>query len=352
MREPQIFHRATHGRHVALGVIDGLARALRVLGTVPPPLGRIECQIVRQTAPIARTFTPPLILSTFRNSTGFVIADGTYAREGEPGERRPLGDGIYKLRVRGEYYRDSDEFDLAWPLPLQQHRIPLNQPNTADNIALLPGPAYPLPDVTTSRFQLGPTILRGSLYTASGDPLRDVVVEVLNLTPFLAPPELPPLAAADWPFLATATNARGDWALVLPSRRYYDAAPEITPGINPPALERTFAIRIHYSPTPFDVNEPNVELASDHGVRNTALRGQVVGPGGRPIAGAQISTTVSAATSVTRANGTWFLYFDLDQPDVNSVTVTATTPDGATLSASSVDVRNRATVFVPTFHFS
>src|SRR5207302_10535608 len=102
------------------------------------------------------------------------------------------------------------------------------------------------------------------------------------------------------------SDERGGWTLVLPGRRYYDNAPEVPPP-NSPAIARPLTIRIHYPNAPaLDLVE-NVELGTEHSVPNTALRGQVVGSGGSPIGGAVMSTSVSAATSVTRANGLWFL---------------------------------------------
>lgn len=180
----KVFEQAVHTRQVAVSVIDGLARALRTAGEFPPPLGEIACHILGQTVPVARTFDPPLILWTFRNHSGFLILDGTYAREGARAPRLPLNAGTYRIRVRGAYYQDT-EFSLVWPPPDDEARIPRTQPNKLDNIELLPGGAYPLPDVTTGRFQLGVTILRGSLFMSSGDPIPDVLVEVINLPQFL-----------------------------------------------------------------------------------------------------------------------------------------------------------------------
>jgi len=350
----QIFHQVPHSRYVALGVVDGLARALRTLGSVPPPQGEIECQIVRQTAPVARTFDPPRILWTFRNATGFLITDGTYVTRERRHDRRPLGDGAYDVRVRGDVYEDA-EFALAWPVPPDTVRIPLNQPGKPDNVELRPGPSYPLPDVTLARLQLGPTILRGSLVTEAGDPIAGTAVEILNPPPFLAPPELPPLVAADWPFMEATSSARGDWILVLPPRRYINNTAEIPPGMNPPPITMPITVRIHYDGGPLDLLLPNVELGTDVAVRNTALRGQVVGPGGRPIAGAEITTSLGPQTSRSRDNGLWFLHYPLDQfppGSITPVTVTALAPDGATANDSSTSVKSGATVVVPTFHFS
>jgi hypothetical protein len=348
MSVSQLSGQAVHTRLWAISVTDGLARALRVAGEFPPPAGAVACQIPEQLAPLARTFEPPLVLWSFRNHSGFLIVDGTVAHEGDRERRIPLGAGTYRVRVRAAYYQDQ-EFTLAWPPPEGQTRIPVGPQDAALNIELRPGAAYPLPDVTAGRFQLGPTILRGSLFTPAGEPLPGVLVEIVNLPPFLQPQELPPLTLAEWPFVRATTSARGDWVLVLPGRRYLDNAPEIPGGFNPPPITKRFTLRVHYSAGPVDLPQ-TVALGTEHSVRNTALRGQVVGPGGRPMAGAQIATSAGPATSVSRGDGVWFLYFALDQLTVNNVTVTVTTPDGATASDSSATLRAGATVVVPTFH--
>jgi hypothetical protein len=173
---------------------------------------------------------------------------------------------------------------------------------------------------------------------------------VVNL-PFLNPPELPTLG--QWPFLRAATDDRGDWAIVLPGRRYIDNAPEIPgPGVLP--ITRQITFNLHYVPGNPTVVTRTFPLGGEHSLRNTALRGRVVGPGGRPIAGAQITTSAGPVTSTTRDDGEWRLYFAFDQfaqDSLTSVTVTATTPEGATASNSSVQVRGDGTVVVPTFRF-
>ncbi|HEY8147685.1 MAG TPA: hypothetical protein VIK51_02060 [Vicinamibacteria bacterium] len=349
----QVFEQAVHARLVALSVTDSLLRALRLAGEFPPPLGDIECRIVAQTAPIARDFDPPLLLTTFRNQSGFLIADGSYAREREPGRPFPLGDGTYKVQVRGQYYQ-RETFDLVWPPGGNQTRIPL--PDAQGNpvtVALLPGPAYPLPDTTTARLQLGPTILRGSLYSTAGDPIAGVDVEVVGLA-FLQPPELP--ALPDWSrFLKAKTNEKGDWAILLPGRRYLDPMPEL-PAPNQLPVRKAITFDVHYDPnSPPTSYTRTFELGGEQSLRNTALRGQVVGRGGRPVTGAQITTSLGSGTSVSRDNGIWFLYFGIDQFPPNaagpSVTVTATTPDGASASDSSGVVQPGGTVVIPTFRF-
>jgi hypothetical protein len=288
------------------------------------------------------------MLWTFRNASGFLILDGTYSRETRREPRLPLADGTYRIRVGSDLYLDA-EFALDWP-PLQlPPRLPLvlGQPG---NVVLLPGPAYPLPDVTTTRFQLGPTIIRGTLFEPNGTPIPDVPVEAINLLPFLTPTELPPIT--NWPFLQSTSSQTGDWAVVLPGRRYLDPAPELPPGPNPPPFTKPITIRIHYPGGPFTDVTNAVELGTEFSLRNTALRGQVLTGGGLPIKDAVVQTSVSAATSLTRPDGTWFLYFDLNQPDVAAVTVTVTTPGGATASDATAQVRHGATVVVPTFRVS
>jgi hypothetical protein len=125
--------------------------------------------------------------------------------------------------------------------------------------------------------------------------------------------------------------------------------------MNPPPITMPITVRIHYDGGPLDLLLPAVELGTDVAVRNTALRGQVVGPGGRPIAGAEITTSLGPQTSRSRDNGLWCLYYELDQfppGSVTPVTVTALAPDGATAHDSSARVKGGATVVVPTFHFS
>ena len=55
---------------------------------------------------------------------------------------------------------------------------------------------------------------------------------------------------------------------------------------------------------------------------------------------------------MTRRDGVWFLYFDLNQPSVPTVNVTVTAPDGSTATDATATVRHGATIVVPTFHFS
>ena len=343
-----VFQQTTHATRVGISVTDALVRALRTAGAFPPLAGTVECRVVAQTSPLARTFNPPRLLHTARHAGGFLSTEGTWTA-GPPGPPLPLAPGTYAVEVRGDYYRPL-VFTLVWPPAPGQMRVPLDGVGQPDTLALLPAASYPLPDGTTSRFQLGPTLIRGALFSENGAPLAGRRVEALNL-PILNPPELPALAA--WPFMVTESSASGDWALVLPGRRYINAAAESLPVTNPPTPPLTAVVttRVTYALGLVTDVPLTVEFAAENALRNTALRGQVTGPGGRPLAGVSITTTVNARQSVTRADGVWFLYFDLNQADVAGVTVTATLPDGTTASAVGVPVRRFATVVVPTMQF-
>ena len=346
MNTATLFEQFNPSPLMALSVVDSLARALRMNGEFPPPLGEIRCEILEISAPVQRTFDPPRVLYTFRNRSGYVVLDGTYTNSTEPSRRWPLGPGTYRIRVRGDYYQDA-ELSLQWPLPVEARRINVPQqppqPNDPGSVELLPGPSYPLPDTSASRFQLGPTILRGSALNPDGTGISAIRAEVINL-PFLAPTTLP--ALGDWPFLSANTDARGDWTLVLPDRRYIDNAPEIPPQ----PVVKPISVRVHY-PSGAVTRQRNVRLGTEFALRNTALRGQVLGAGGKPITDAVISTSVNALTSKTRADGVWFLYFDLNQAAVANLTVTATIPTGTSATASAVTLQPEATVVVPTFQF-
>ena len=117
-------------------------------------------------------------------------------------------------------------------------------------------------------------------------------------------------------------------------------------------LSKLFDLRLTIPGGPVINLQRQVPYGREFSLRQTALRGQVSGPSGRPISGAVITTSVNGLTSASRANGLWFLYFAFDQPTVNAVTVTATTPAGASASIPTAHLAHDATTVVPTFHFS
>jgi hypothetical protein len=340
------FEQITHQRLLALSVVDTLAQSLRVNGAFPAPLGPLAYELTAALPPAAAVYVPPLPLWSRRNASGYWLLDGSFSDPDDPEQRRPLADGKYTVRTHSDYYQDAS-FTLTWPPTAQQTRV-LDAANQPLNVSLLPGAAYPLPNTTMSGLQLGPTILRGGTLTSAGDPLAGILVEVVNLA-LIQPPELPPLV--NWqPFLQPLSDDRGGWAIVLPGRRFFDATSEVPPAGTVLPLHRQFTIRTHYPTGQIDRVE-DVVLGSDYAVRNTALRGQVVGPRARPIAGARITSSAGAASSVSRSDGSWFLYFMPDQVTVPNVTVTATLPDGTALSDTTATLLPKMTVVVPTFNF-
>lgn len=353
MATAQSIEHFVHTPLVALGMVDRLAQVLHLGGAFPPALGDITCEIVEATAPVQRIYEPARRLGMQRTRAGYVTLDGSYANPAEPGRDWPLAPGTYRVRVVSTIYRPA-EFTLTWPPAAGDRRVripkaPADQ--NVDNVELYPGAAYPMPDLTLGRNQLGPTVIRGCALASDGTPFAGIVAEVVNL-PFLPPPGNQP-ALGPWPFLQTTTAASGDWALVLPGRLYFDPAPEspaAPPPANSPPMTRQIAVRVAY-PTGTVTVLRNVVLGGEHSVRNTGLRGQVTGSGGRPIAGARITTSVSAATSTTGRDGSWFLYFGLDQPAVANLAVTATTLSQASATDTTASVHPDAIVVVPTFHF-
>jgi hypothetical protein len=334
-------YRATHQRRFALGTVDALASALAANGPQAPPVGELECVVIRQVVPVARDFTPPLTLILHRTAKGFLVLDGTYRVEGQAPVTTPLGNGKYRAVVRGPYYRPT-EFELEWP-PMAL-RTPLVLPAPPDpalqqpvDLELLPSAAYPYPDLTTQPFNLGPTLVRGTFVTAAGDPIQGARVSVIGL---VLNPALPP-----WPFLDTETGPSGDWAILLPDRRRIGYPNETTPPANVTLNIRVTngAAVVNYPPLP-------VTLGRENHVPNTALRGQVTGAGRRPLPGATITTSLGPARSVSRADGQWFLYFDPAQPGAINVSVTATAPDGRTATVPGVTLVQKATVVVPSIH--
>ena len=345
-----IYEEAVHTRRFALSVVDELARVLGTRGPLPPPIGTVVCEIPRQVLPTAVTFDPPLVLWTIRNASGFVIFDGTYARQGSTAARLPLQPGTYRLRIRGEYYQDL-EFNFLWPPAGDEVRVPLDQ-------LLLPGTAYPFPPITPSTFaepntalvsrpySRGFTLIRGSALTASGAPIAGARAELVNFVfqPFPPVPSPPP---PPWTFLACVTGKDGNWAILLPDRlRFKNVAPTTTAVVTHPVT-----IRVTQPDGAFIDLARTIALGTEVSVTQTALRGRTVDGRGLPLAEVTIGTSAGPATSRSRGDGQWSFYFPLNQPDVPAVTVTATAPGGASQSVTT-PVVNSKTVVVPTFAFA
>jgi hypothetical protein len=345
-----IYEEVVHTRRFALSVVDALARALGTRGPLPPPLGAVVCEIPRQVAPAVVIFDPPLVLWTIRNASGFVIFDGTYARSGSTAARLPLQPGTYRLRIRGDYYQNL-EFDLVWPPAGDDVRVPLDQ-------LLLPGASYPFPPITPSTFpepntaltnrpySRGFTLIRGSVLAPSGTPIAGAKAELINFVfqPFPPVPNPPPPA---WTFLSCVTGDDGNWAILLPDRlRFKNVGPATTAAVTHPVT-----IRITQPDGAFIDVARTIALGTEVSLTQTALRGRTVDARGLALSGVTIQTSAGPATSQSRPDGQWSFIFPLNQPDVPAVTVTATTPGGASQSVTIAVVSGK-TVVVPTFAFA
>lgn len=317
-----------------VGAVDLLGRVLATRGPLAGPTCTLQLVLVAQTAPVARTFVPSLSLEVQQSPSGALQIDGRY-RVGEgPVRDVPIADGTYDAELRGEHYRPQP-FVLVWPPAAL--RTPLDAAGVPVDIGLLPGSAYPYPDATALPFGLGPTLVRGAVYAADGDPVANAIVRVIGLAA-LNPPNPP------WPFIETRTGANGDWALVLPDRRRI-GYPAETAAPGPVSM----TIRVTYPPPgpTVDILNVPVTFGRENAVPNTALRGAVTRTGGRPLAGVIITTSANALRSRARSDGRWTLYLDPNQPDVANVAVTATAPDGSSATVNGVAIRNRATIVVP-----
>jgi hypothetical protein len=326
--------------YYAVGTVDLLGQALAVNGPLAQPTCQLSLVLTAQTAPAARTFDPPLTLEVRQTPNGALLIDGRYHVGDGPVRDVPVADGTYSAQVRGDFFR-AQPFTLVWP-PVAA-RTPLDPVTGAPlDVGLLPGPLYPYPDLTSTPFNLGPTLLRGAVFTAAGDPVVNATVAFVGLPAFNP-------ANPAWPFVEARTSDSGDWALLLPDRRRFGYPAETTA-----QAAVVMAISVTYPNGGPVVNIPDVSVTfgRENSLANTALRGVVTRSGGKPRGGIRIRTSVNALESRTRDDGRWSLYFDPNQLDVANVSVTATAADGTNATVAGAAVRKRATVVAPTIHLS
>ena len=117
----------------------------------------------------------------------------------------------------------------------------------------------------------------------------------------------------------------------------------------------TKTVIVHVTPPggpAFNVPDVDVDKGKERALAETALRGWVV-RGGAGVAGATVEVQGRPEKTTTGVDGSWFYYFGLNQPHPSSslVDVTATLPDGSTLTQSNQEVRSRATIVLPPFQF-
>jgi len=303
-----IYERLVFTPLAAITLVDRFVQLRGTRGAFPAPLGAVRFTLIArivQGNPLA--LDPPWLLRAGTNGTGVY----QFANEATAGGR-PLflvPPDHYRLRIDADFYQRV-EIDLAWPTSVDQMPI----------VRLLPGYAYPFPDLTLPRNTI--TLLRGALFNEGG---ATVPIEGAAVT-ITAPPNT-------WPLATGVTDESGGWVLVVP--------------LGPTAA--LFTATLHVVPpagVPFDI-DTNVQPGADNSLPQTALRGLVQSATGVPIRGATVTVDNLPGSATTGTDGRWHFYLSLLQPDTQ-MQVTAVAPGGQSQS-QWVQVISRATVVVPAF---
>jgi|SRR5215213_1562097 len=330
----QSYKRFSHAITWVLGALDLFAAARLTKKAVPPVLGDVNFLLTKRLSVPSAVYEPPLELVSWTNASGYFLFSGEVRKPDRLGGLM-LGPGKYQLRVESDYYQ-TIENELVWPPPELEDRSVYNQ---ANDLQLFPGPAYPFPEFLAKQSALAVTLVRGSLFGAGGAPVKDVKVE-------LTAPSLP--NANYQAFRSCQTNSQGEWVISFIEKT--SSADEQ----NPPNFNNS-KIKVNL-PGPAAYDFPLViNPGTENIVRQTALRGRVVKPGGIGLAGVKITTSVESGEAQTRADGQWFFYFKLRQPTQNdpliNVTVRATARDGKTRNVNTT-IKPGATSVVPAIELS
>ncbi len=333
------YERFSHTSSWVLAAIDRFAAARVTKIEVPPVLGDVNFFITQRLSAPAAVYEPPLELISSINRSGYFLLSGEVRKPGRLGTV-VLGPGRYRLRVESDYYQTLEtpipQFpnELIWPPPELENNTVYDK---AKDLQLSPGPTYPFPEFLAKQNALAVTLVRGSLFSAGGAPVKGVTVE-------LTAPALPDRFEV---FSSCQTNAQGEWVISCIETKPIDM------GI-PPDFTNSI-IRVHL-PGPAAYEFPLViKPGEENAVPQTALRGRVVNPGGVGLAGVKITTSVETGEALTRADGQWFFYYKLRQAKPNDplidVTVTATAPDGKTGNVDT-QIKPGATSVVPAIELS
>jgi hypothetical protein len=317
-------------------VVDPDANPTVTKPRVPPVLGKVAFFITKRISAPAVSYELPLEFLSWSNASGFFLFNGETRSSKISGTLR-LSPGRYQLKAESEYYQPLKK-EIDWP-PAQVHDI-------ANDLTLKPAATYPFPDLTLLQGKLGVTLLRGGLFTAAGKPLPGAAITMI-------PPSDSDFAKRFALFDSCVTDEKGSWVLCLIDRT---KEPVAEPD---PFAEFTCVIKVDKSavadpPPPINPYQftLKVKLGEENILRQTALRGAVVAPGGRPFPAVKITTDIEAGESITGADGQWFFYFKL-QPEGGpaNVSVTATAQDGRT-SSKSTQLKPGAIAIVPAIELS
>jgi hypothetical protein len=248
-----------------------------------------------------------LELDVVHNAAGFGLFYGNAGPAGADTPRR-LDDGTYVVRVlAGGVYQPVERPDIVLPTPSPAYGFDLD-----------PGYAYPFPSGAASAHGAAPTLLRGGLQAPDATGIAGARVEVAGTT------------------RAYTTDEAGQWVLVFPEGQ---ASGPVTVRIELP------------DGTVINATGVPVVAGRDSVLSQTALRGTVMTTDGVPIAGATVSVGGQPGSTRSQMDGGWFYFFRPDQT-ATAVTVTATLPDGRSLSRGGVPVQPRSTVVVQSFRFA
>jgi hypothetical protein len=283
---------------------------------MPPILGNFTFLVKQRISPAPVIYAPPLEFITQTNPSGFVLQTGE-TRSASSALVRALAPGRYVWRLEADFYQPL-EFEDDWP-PSQIY-------DQSKDLQLLPGPAYPFPDLTLKQRELVLTLVRGSLFTVAGMPQQDATVELLS----------PVLSNSFVTFSKSVPDTQGNWVIPILQVQPEDPAPDFAHA----AVRFTFSGGL----------QSDVSLAITPGaenfIRQTALRGRVIQSGGLPVAAAAIGTSISAGSSLSGSVGQWAYYFGVLQND-SPATVTAVAPDGRR-AQQTVQVLRGKTLILPT----
>ncbi len=286
---------------------DRFARDRAVRGKHPRPMGALRYYLVGQVIGGSRQdFASPMELMVVRNTSGYDIFFERIKLATGSRFRNTIEDGIYVLRVESDFYQIVEREDIALPQPTQPISLDLE-----------PGYNYPFPTSTLANSG-GPTLLRGSLHTVSGEGLSDVRIEIIGRSN------------------SYITDETGQWVLVFI---------ENDPG-GPATVRFTYA-----DGSTEDIPNVPIEPGSGNRLSQAGLKGAVLDGAGLGIAGATVEVQGYAGITTTDEEGVWYYYFGLNQ-GADVVNVTARLEDGSTLTQSNVQVQPREVVVVPSFRFT
>jgi hypothetical protein len=301
------FERFTATPLGAVTLVDKFAQLRGTRGPFPPLVGAVRFTLVEQISDGPILLDPPFRLSAEISPTSVYIFSNEVTTGAGPVLRFPTG--RFRLRIESDFYQ-SLELELDFPLD------PANMPI----LNLKPSAAYPFPDLTVGQSTL--TLLYGGLFEiGGGKPIEGAVVTIV-------------LPDNDWPFNSSVTGPNGDWALVMP----------VGSGAALEPLTLRFDLPDGNS---FDVPDVQALPGAVNSLPQTALRGRVLNANGAPIPRATVTVSVQQGESLVAADGQWFFYLSLLQPNTPA-SVIAHAP-GSVTQEQDVQIRNRATVVVPEF---